>query len=122
VGTDLVCGDCVQISNTRTNAQLVVQVVDKGGNIFDLSQQAFNTLDTDGNGYFQGHLDITYLKVSCSGSSATSTPTTTTTATPSTGCGSCQGCLWTYSGGSQCFTNSVEAACDTYGSEYTWCA
>jgi chitinase len=37
-------------------------------------------------------------------------------------CGSCTGCLWTYSGGSQCFTDAVEDSCDAWGDGYTWCA
>ncbi|TMW67158.1 hypothetical protein Poli38472_012275 [Pythium oligandrum] len=65
VGTDLKCGDCVEVTNTRTKAKVTVKVVDKGGNVFDLSQDAFNAIDTDKNGYQRGRMDITYKKVKC---------------------------------------------------------
>ncbi|DBA02581.1 hypothetical protein Poli38472_014456 [Pythium oligandrum] len=66
LGSDLKCGDCVEVTNTRTKAKVVVKVVDKGGNVFDLSIRAFNAIDTDKNGYARGHMDITYRKVKCS--------------------------------------------------------
>ncbi|DBA02580.1 TPA: hypothetical protein N0F65_011952 [Lagenidium giganteum] len=65
LGSDLQCGDCVEVTNSRTKSKLVVKVVDKGGNIFDLAQDAFDTLDTDKNGYAQGHMNIEYKKVPC---------------------------------------------------------
>ncbi|KAE8974184.1 hypothetical protein PR002_g25988 [Phytophthora rubi] len=135
LGKDLICGDCVQITNLRTNAKITVTVVDMGGSIFDLSFQAFKALDTDGTGYRDGHLDITYSKTSCSGTTTTpptTTPTTTPTMTPSTTsptmpvsnptCGTCKACLRTYPGGTQCLTTAAKVECDAWGTGYAWCS
>ncbi|RLN68756.1 hypothetical protein BBP00_00000857 [Phytophthora kernoviae] len=48
------------------------------------------------------------------------TAATGTDATPATSCASCGGCLWTYTGGTQCFTNTVKEQCDAWGTGYTW--
>ncbi|DAZ95389.1 TPA: hypothetical protein N0F65_001047 [Lagenidium giganteum] len=65
IGGDIQCGQCLKITNTRTGASTIVKVVDQGGSVFDLSQQAFNAIDTDGNGYNMGHMNIDYVKVAC---------------------------------------------------------
>ncbi|KAJ0399389.1 hypothetical protein P43SY_008147 [Pythium insidiosum] len=67
LGGDLKCGDCVRITNTATKASVVVQIVDRGGAIFDMSKQAFDSIDTDKQGYARGRLDIDYVKVACGG-------------------------------------------------------
>ncbi|KAE8959991.1 hypothetical protein PF002_g31237, partial [Phytophthora fragariae] len=36
-------------------------------------------------------------------------------------CGSCGGCLWTYTGGSTCYMNPAQAECDAWGAAYAWC-
>ncbi|XP_043697943.1 pathogenesis-related protein PR-4-like [Telopea speciosissima] len=60
------CGKCLRVTNTRTGAQLTVRIVDKCANGgLDLDWSAFQKLDTDGNGYNQGHLIVNYEFVSC---------------------------------------------------------
>ncbi|DAZ95390.1 TPA: hypothetical protein N0F65_001048 [Lagenidium giganteum] len=65
IGGDIQCGQCLKITNTRTSASTIVKVVDQGGSVFDLLQQAFNAIDTDGNGNAIGHKNIDYEKVAC---------------------------------------------------------
>ncbi|GLE02227.1 hypothetical protein PINS_up011065 [Pythium insidiosum] len=70
LGGDLKCGDCARITNTATKASVVVQIIDRGGAIFDMSKQAFDSIDTDKQGYARGKLDIDYVKVACGGGNA----------------------------------------------------
>ncbi|KAJ4969531.1 hypothetical protein NE237_016232 [Protea cynaroides] len=60
------CGKCLSVTNTGTGAQLTVRIVDQCSNGgLDLDWSAFEKLDTDGNGYNQGHLTVNYEFVSC---------------------------------------------------------
>lgn len=55
-----------QVTNTRTGAQAVVRIVDQCSNGgLDLDVNVFRQLDTDGNGYAQGHLNVNYQFVQC---------------------------------------------------------
>ncbi|KAE9162339.1 hypothetical protein PF005_g30889, partial [Phytophthora fragariae] len=47
-------------------------------------------------------------------------PTTAPTTAPSTSCSSCNGCLQTYAGGTQCLTTAAKVECDAWGTGYTW--
>lgn len=58
---------CKQVTNTYTQAQLIVRIVDQcsnGGLDLDYNT-AFQKLDTDGRGYRQGHLIVNYQFVDC---------------------------------------------------------
>ncbi|CAL5208453.1 unnamed protein product [Lathyrus oleraceus] len=60
------CGKCLRVRNTATGAQTTVRIVDQcdnGG--LDLDVNVFNKLDTNGQGYHQGHLTVTYVFVNC---------------------------------------------------------
>ncbi|XP_042516269.1 pathogenesis-related protein PR-4-like [Macadamia integrifolia] len=60
------CGLCLSVTNTRTGTQLPVRIVDQCSNGgLDLDYSAFQKLDTDGNGYQQGHLVVNYEFISC---------------------------------------------------------
>ncbi|KAI3407764.1 uncharacterized protein J3R85_020772 [Psidium guajava] len=61
------CGKCLRITNTRTNAQVTARIVDQCSNGgLDLDYNTiFHPLDTDGNGYNQGHLTVNYQFVNC---------------------------------------------------------
>ncbi|XP_014492110.2 pathogenesis-related protein PR-4 [Vigna radiata var. radiata] len=60
------CGKCLRVTNTRTNAQITVRIVDKCANGgLDLDISPFQKIDTDGNGYAQGHLIVNYNFVDC---------------------------------------------------------
>ncbi|KAF8401801.1 hypothetical protein HHK36_012747 [Tetracentron sinense] len=60
------CGKCLRVTNTRTNTQATVRIVDQCSNGgLDLDQGVFQQLDTDGNGYAQGHLQVNYQFVNC---------------------------------------------------------
>nr|ADO24163.1 class I pathogenesis-related protein 4 [Ficus pumila var. awkeotsang] len=61
------CGKCLRVTNTYTQAQLTVRIVDQcsnGGLDLDYNT-AFRKLDTDGRGYQQGHLIVNYQFVDC---------------------------------------------------------
>ena len=58
---------CKQVTNTYTQAQLTVRIVDQcsnGGLDLDYNT-AFQKLDTNGRGYQQGHLIVNYQFVDC---------------------------------------------------------
>ncbi|KAI6685010.1 hypothetical protein NL676_030923 [Syzygium grande] len=61
------CGKCLRITNTRTHAQITARIVDQCSNGgLDLDYNTiFRPLDTDGNGYNQGHLTVNYQFVNC---------------------------------------------------------
>ncbi|XP_057440726.1 pathogenesis-related protein PR-4-like [Lotus japonicus] len=60
------CGKCLRVTNTRTNTQETVRIVDQCSNGgLDLDIGVFQKLDTDGNGYAQGHLIVNYDFVDC---------------------------------------------------------
>ncbi|XP_027352152.1 pathogenesis-related protein PR-4-like [Abrus precatorius] len=60
------CGKCLRVTNTRTNAQQTVRIVDQCSNGgLDLDIGVFQKLDTDGNGNAQGHLTVNYDFVDC---------------------------------------------------------
>ncbi|XP_052176015.1 pathogenesis-related protein PR-4A-like [Diospyros lotus] len=61
------CGKCLRVTNTRTGANQIVRIVDQcsnGGLDLDFVG-VFKKLDTDGNGYQQGHLTVNYQFVNC---------------------------------------------------------
>ncbi|KAK8589463.1 hypothetical protein V6N12_023859 [Hibiscus sabdariffa] len=60
------CGRCLNVMNTRTGAQTTVRIVDQCSNGgLDLDWGVFQQLDTDGQGYQQGFLTISYNFVDC---------------------------------------------------------
>ncbi|KAJ1413880.1 RlpA-like domain superfamily [Sesbania bispinosa] len=60
------CGRCLRVTNTRTNDQQTVRIVDQCSNGgLDLDIGVFEKLDTDKNGYAQGHLIVNYDFVEC---------------------------------------------------------
>ncbi|KAL5566049.1 hypothetical protein UlMin_029213 [Ulmus minor] len=60
------CGKCLRVTNTRTGAQVTVRIVDQCSNGgLDLDVNVFNQIDTDRNGYNQGHLIVNYQFVNC---------------------------------------------------------
>ena len=60
------CGRCLLVTNTRTGAKQTVRIVDQCSNGgLDLDVGVFQKLDTDGNGYAQGHLMVNYDFVDC---------------------------------------------------------
>ncbi|KAL8159585.1 hypothetical protein V2J09_001122 [Rumex salicifolius] len=60
------CGQCLLVTNTRTGAQVTVRIVDQCSNGgLDLDVNMFNQIDTDRNGYAQGHLTVNYQFVNC---------------------------------------------------------
>ncbi|MQL78703.1 hypothetical protein Taro_011135 [Colocasia esculenta] len=61
------CGRCLRVTNRRTGSQITVRIVDQCSNGgLDLDwQTAFQPLDTDGNGYQQGHIMVNYAFVDC---------------------------------------------------------
>ncbi|XVE89891.1 hypothetical protein DITRI_Ditri20bG0031800 [Diplodiscus trichospermus] len=57
---------CGPVTNTGTGAQTTIRIVDKCGNGgLDLDYNVFKQIDTDGNGYAQGHLIVNYDFVDC---------------------------------------------------------
>ncbi|XAR49216.1 hypothetical protein NMG60_11032334 [Bertholletia excelsa] len=59
------CLTC-QVTNTGTGAQATVRIVDQCSNGgLDLDVAVFNQLDTNGQGYAQGHLIVNYQFVDC---------------------------------------------------------
>ncbi|XP_031125996.1 pathogenesis-related protein PR-4 [Ipomoea triloba] len=60
------CGRCLRVTNTATNAQVTVRIVDQCSNGgLDLDVNVFNQLDTNGQGVAQGHLIVNYDFVNC---------------------------------------------------------
>ncbi|KAK2402859.1 pathogenesis-related protein PR-4 [Trifolium repens] len=60
------CGLCLSVTNTATGAQTIVRIVDQCSNGgLDLDVNVFNQIDTDGQGYQNGHLTVNYSFVSC---------------------------------------------------------
>ncbi|CAM8946068.1 unnamed protein product [Rhodiola kirilowii] len=60
------CGKCLRVTNSGTGAQAVVRIVDQCSNGgLDLDVNVFNQIDTDGRGYAQGHLIVSYEFVNC---------------------------------------------------------
>ncbi|WOG97556.1 hypothetical protein DCAR_0416897 [Daucus carota subsp. sativus] len=60
------CGKCLRVTNTRTNAQQIVRIVDQCSNGgLDLDIGVFRQLDTDGLGNQQGFLTVNYEFVNC---------------------------------------------------------
>ena len=56
----------LQVTNTATGAQATVRIVDQCSNGgLDLDYSVFNQLDTNGQGYQQGHLIVDYQFVNC---------------------------------------------------------
>ena len=56
----------VQVTNTATGTQATVRIIDQCGNGgLDLEQGVFDQLDTDGEGYKNGHLIVNYEFVNC---------------------------------------------------------
>ncbi|CAB4285637.1 unnamed protein product [Prunus armeniaca] len=57
------CGKCLTVTNVRTGTQAKVRIVDQCSNGgLDLDQGVFKRLDTDGQGYAQGHLRVTNVR------------------------------------------------------------
>jgi rare lipoprotein A (peptidoglycan hydrolase) len=56
----------MQVTNTATNTQTTVRIVDQCANGgLDLDVNVFNELDTDKQGYHNGHLTVNYHFVNC---------------------------------------------------------
>ncbi|KAJ3692749.1 hypothetical protein LUZ60_011844 [Juncus effusus] len=60
------CGKCLQVTNQATGATQEARIVDQCANGgLDLDHSLFNKLDTNGQGYQQGHLTVKYKFVDC---------------------------------------------------------
>ncbi|PNX77349.1 pathogenesis-related protein p2-like [Trifolium pratense] len=60
------CGKCLRVTNTATNTQTTVRIVDQCANGgLDLDVNVFNQLDTNKQGYHNGHLTVNYNFVNC---------------------------------------------------------
>ena len=61
------CGDCVRVRNRASGRSTVVRIIDQGGiGGMDLSQEAFNAIDTPGKaGYAAGRMSVRYTKTHC---------------------------------------------------------
>ncbi|WP_207658019.1 hypothetical protein, partial [Clostridioides difficile] len=60
------CGKCLRVTNRDTKAQTTVRIVDQCANGgLDLDVNEFNKIDTNGNGYNAGHLQVDYQFVNC---------------------------------------------------------
>ncbi|KAE8729125.1 Wound-induced protein WIN2 [Hibiscus syriacus] len=65
-GFPAACGRCLRVRNTRTGAQTTVRIVDQCSNGgLDLDWGVFQRIDTDGEGYRQGHMTVRYDFVDC---------------------------------------------------------
>ncbi|MCI07422.1 pathogenesis-related protein PR-4, partial [Trifolium medium] len=54
------------VTNTATGAQATVRIVDQCSNGgLDLDVNVFNQIDTNGQGYQNGHLTVNYSFVNC---------------------------------------------------------
>ncbi|CAN6372868.1 unnamed protein product [Urochloa humidicola] len=61
------CGMCIKVTNTATGAWVVARIVDKcsdGGMKLDY-ETVFKKIDTDGQGYTKGYLNVDYESVAC---------------------------------------------------------
>ena len=55
-----------QVTNTGTQAQATVRIVDQCSNGgLDLDEAVFKQIDTDGQGYARGNLNVNYEFVNC---------------------------------------------------------
>ncbi|WJX19354.1 hypothetical protein P8452_09061 [Trifolium repens] len=60
------CGKCLSVTNTATGAQTTVRIVDQCSNGgLDLDVNVFNKIDTNKQGYQNGHLTVNYNFVNC---------------------------------------------------------
>ncbi|XP_068635816.1 barwin-like [Aristolochia californica] len=60
------CGRCLRVTNSATNAQVTVRIVDQCSNGgLDLDWGVFQQIDTNGEGYQRGHLIVSYQFVNC---------------------------------------------------------
>ncbi|CAO2837089.1 unnamed protein product [Amaranthus hypochondriacus] len=60
------CGKCLLVTNRRTGDKAIVRIVDKCGfSGLDLEFSVFKQIDTDGDGYAKGHLQVNYQFVNC---------------------------------------------------------
>ncbi|KAK3118870.1 hypothetical protein QOZ80_9BG0709810 [Eleusine coracana subsp. coracana] len=61
------CGRCLKVTNTATGDEITVRIVDQCGNGgLDLDYDtAFSVIDTDRQGYENGHLIVDYEFVDC---------------------------------------------------------
>ncbi|WP_375617411.1 hypothetical protein [Bartonella sp. AC330YNZD] len=61
------CGQCLLVTNTATGASITVRIVDQCSNgSLDLDYDtAFKPIDTNGQGYQMGHLNVDYQFVAC---------------------------------------------------------
>ncbi|KAJ0249727.1 Barwin domain-containing protein [Hirschfeldia incana] len=60
------CGRCLRVTNTATRAQATVRIVDQCSNGgLDLDDAVFKQIDTDGQGYARGNLNVDYEFVNC---------------------------------------------------------
>lgn len=56
----------MQVTNQATGAQATVRIIDQCSNGgLDLDQGVFSQLDTNGQGYNQGYLTVSYQFVNC---------------------------------------------------------
>lgn len=56
----------MQVTNTRTKAEVTVRIVDQCSNAgLDLDEGVFKQLDTDGRGNADGQLIVNYQFVNC---------------------------------------------------------
>ncbi|KAL9413591.1 hypothetical protein AB3S75_042139 [Citrus x aurantiifolia] len=60
------CGRCLRVTNSGTGTQEIVRIVDQCANGgLDLDEGVFKKLDTNGIGYQQGFLTVSYEFVNC---------------------------------------------------------
>lgn len=65
------CGKCLRVTNRRTGAAVIARAVDNGGcsdvdgTGLDLDPCAFNAIDTDKQGYRDGHMRVDVAEVDC---------------------------------------------------------
>ncbi|KAK8502384.1 hypothetical protein V6N12_046170 [Hibiscus sabdariffa] len=61
------CGKCLKVTNTRTEDEEIVRIVDScGSDALELDlTTAFKPIDSDGKGYAAGHLTVDYQVVDC---------------------------------------------------------
>ncbi|KAK8502383.1 hypothetical protein V6N11_047971 [Hibiscus sabdariffa] len=61
------CGKCLKVTNTRTEDEEIVRIVDScGAGALELDlNTAFKPIDSDGKGYAAGHLTVDYQVVDC---------------------------------------------------------
>ncbi|TVU03085.1 hypothetical protein EJB05_27591 [Eragrostis curvula] len=61
------CGKCIKVTNRATGASIVARIVDQCSNGgLDLDYETvFKKIDTNGQGFQKGHLNVNYQFVSC---------------------------------------------------------